>query len=298
MKKSVQEKIQHASQCVLDLIENYELGEIITKITFKRLATDKPIDTWSMFNQISCLSSYLAIHEESKVDQAIHQMDFRGFKQWKSVGRHVLKGQHAIGMILTPRFKKEEDKGTGKESQKLIGFMAVPVFEYTQTEGEPLETQNDSRNDIIRAFNFMDVADKMGVNVIAKPGNNRYFGAFNHTHNVIELCTPDELTFYHELAHAVDNHVMHERYGKGLKGGQHVDQEIVAQFSANVLAYMTGRKIEHTTAYTKQYLEGYIEGDLTKGVMELIHRIETVVGFIIENNETSVIEPSTEPVAA
>lgn len=287
MKQTVQERIQEASQNVLKLLEEHDLGEIVTKIAFKRLESDKPIDTWSMFNQMSCLSAYLNAHEDESIGTAIDNMDFRGFKQWKATDRFVRKGEHAQGAILTPRMKKETNK-SGKDEQKLIGFMAAPVFELQQTDGEPLNSGQDERTEIIHKFDFMDVAAKLGITVIAKPGNGQYHGAFSASHNVIELCTPDESTFYHELAHAVDNKLLHEQHGKGLKGGQHVDQETVAQFSANVLAYMTGKKIQTTTAFTKQYLQSYIKGDVTKGVMELIHRIERIVGFIVESSDTQL----------
>jgi len=60
------------------------------------------------------------------------------FKRWSELGRKVKKGALSI-RIFAPRFKKvEEEEAKNSEKHKLVGFVAVPVFDVSQTEGDPL----------------------------------------------------------------------------------------------------------------------------------------------------------------
>lgn len=54
------------------------------------------------------------------------------FSYWKKMGRHVKKGEKSI-RIFAPIIKKD-DKG----KEELKGFFLVPVFDVSQTEGDPL----------------------------------------------------------------------------------------------------------------------------------------------------------------
>lgn len=60
-----------------------------------------------------------------------------GYKAWQGMGRHVRKGEHGI-WILAPSTRKVTDEATGEESRRVVGFRAVPVFDVSQTEGDPL----------------------------------------------------------------------------------------------------------------------------------------------------------------
>lgn len=69
-----------------------------------------------------------------------------GFQRWKSLGRHVKKGEQGI-MILAPivrRRKSEDDKGQESDedeaqmAQAIAGFRAAYVFDVAQTEGKEL----------------------------------------------------------------------------------------------------------------------------------------------------------------
>ncbi|MFQ5833577.1 MAG: ArdC family protein [Candidatus Thorarchaeota archaeon] len=64
-----------------------------------------------------------------------------GERHWNSLGRFVKWGESPI-IILGPRFKtiKEDDPETGEEvkTKVLAGFLALPVYDVSQTEGESL----------------------------------------------------------------------------------------------------------------------------------------------------------------
>jgi antirestriction protein ArdC len=66
-----------------------------------------------------------------------------GFNTWKSLGRFVKKGQTGI-RILAPLIRKvdEEKNGTPERVSRPFGFRTVAVFDYAQTDGEPLPELN------------------------------------------------------------------------------------------------------------------------------------------------------------
>ena len=68
--------------------------------------------------------------------------DARGYQQWKEVDRFVKKGSKAI-YILVPKIAKTVDSETGEEETILKGFMCRPVFRVEDTEGEPLDYEQN-----------------------------------------------------------------------------------------------------------------------------------------------------------
>jgi antirestriction protein ArdC len=72
-----------------------------------------------------------------------------GFAAWKSVGRHVRKGERGIAILAPCLHRRQEETATqpGEEPaaesdptarRQLSGFRVVHVFDVTQTDGEPL----------------------------------------------------------------------------------------------------------------------------------------------------------------
>lgn len=63
-----------------------------------------------------------------------------GYRAWQQLGRHVRKGETAL-RIFAPIVRKDaadDDAGDTTEQRRLVGFKAVPVFDVSQTEGDPL----------------------------------------------------------------------------------------------------------------------------------------------------------------
>jgi hypothetical protein len=66
-----------------------------------------------------------------------------GFNTWKSLGRFVKKGQTGIRILaLLIRKVDEEKNGTTERVSRPFGFKTVAVFDYAQTDGEPLPDLN------------------------------------------------------------------------------------------------------------------------------------------------------------
>jgi antirestriction protein ArdC len=70
-----------------------------------------------------------------------------GFNQWKKHKRYVKKGEKAL-WVLAPGFtkviKKDEETGADVETEEkqIAFFFPVPVFDYSQTDGQELEIGN------------------------------------------------------------------------------------------------------------------------------------------------------------
>ena len=200
--------------------------------------------------------------------------DARGYKQWKEVDRFVKKGAKAM-YILVPRFKKFEDEDSGNEEQKLIGFIAAPVFRIEDTDGEPLPECEPPQIPKLQT-----VADELGIPVTYTGAvSEKVLGAYSPVDDRIILYTHDMETFYHELSHA-----LHKRTGK-LRDSQSKeskrDNEVVAEISAAVLVHLfEGKQVGHQAL---QYIKSYEASK--KRLLTLLPEIMEIVATAININE-------------
>ena len=96
-----------------------------------------------------------------------------GFQKWKTMKRHVKKGERGI-RILAPLIRKKQKEESGVESdddtqaEKVItGFRAVSVFDVSQTAGEELPTiqgySGDPAENLERLKQF---ASEKGIEIV------------------------------------------------------------------------------------------------------------------------------------
>ncbi len=271
---TITEKAKEALNRLLEMFKTGDLPQAVARTTIaaKTGQTAKPSDKWSLGNRLLML--------------AAGTEDARGFNQWQEIGRYVKKGAKAI-YILAPITKKklvrrtETDLETGEiqviEEERMVitGFRGVPVFRYEDTEGRPLP---EADYDPPEPPPLFDVAKRFVGDVKYKPFIGRYYGYFNPAKREIVLNTHDASTFFHELAHAVH----HTIKPGGLKGGQHADQEIVAEVVAAALCEMYGFKgyIWHGWQYVKAY-SSQDDQQALKAVMGVLAEVEKVLEIIL-----------------
>ncbi|MCL6557270.1 MAG: ssDNA-binding domain-containing protein [Firmicutes bacterium] len=267
------EKAKEAIGRILRMFESGDLPKAVTRTVIQAKSGFKPSDRWSLGNR---LLMWLAGTD-----------DARGFNQWQEAGRKVKKGAKAF-YILVPITKKrtvtvrETDPETGEEREVerertvTVGFGAAPVFRLEDTEGEPLNEVDYTPPEPPPLF---DVAKRFVSDVRYKPFVGGYYGYFNPAKKEIVLNTHDAKTFFHELAHAVH----HQVKPGGLKGGQHADQEIVAEVVAAALCEMYGFQgyIWHGWQYIKAYA-GQDHQKALKAVMGVLADVERVLGIILD----------------
>lgn len=247
---------------LVKLFESGNAPQAIAHITLPLV--DVPSSKWSFFNQLIMLW-----HDTQ---------DARGFKQWKTVGRHVKKGSKAV-YILVPNIRKFKDDD-GNEEKRLIGFLSRAVFKYEDTDGEALDIP-DINPDQLPPLHEVATAWGIGVKYVGFRG--RAYGSYSPTQDGIELATHEEQVFFHELSHAAQKRV----WKGGVKGGQIPRQEIAAELSACVLARMFGRKDANEGASYK-YIGNYAatEGKpIGKALWSLVSDTEKILKAIIAEAE-------------
>lgn len=93
------------------------------------------------------------------------------------------------------------------------------------------------------------------------------------------LCTHDVDAFFHELAHGIHNTI------RPLQGGQHADQEIVAETVAAVLCEMYGYQgyLYHGFEYIKHYADTADAAETVKAIMKVLADVQKVLEVIFDN---------------
>lgn len=253
------DKVKAVLNSILDCFKSGEVPEAIAKAMFP--AVDTPSSNWSLLNRTIVFLSGTA--------------DARGYRQWQSVNRHVVKGAKAIH-ILVPYIKKADEPEDQEQGRVLTGFGLKPVFKVEETAGDPLPYQQIE----LPELPLIEIAESWGISVKAVPGNFRYYGYFSPDRKEIGLATPEETTFFHELAHCA-----HEKVAGGLKSGQDPLQEIVAELSGQALCRIVGKQQTDTTGNSYRYIENYAEKlnmSPYGACMKVLSETEKVLNLILQ----------------
>jgi len=258
-------KIQEVLNEILIRFEKGDIPEAIAYGTFP--IPDIPSSNWSFLNRTLM---FLA-----------GTVDGRGFRQWQLVNRRVRKGAKAF-YILVPRIVKcsvEEVAGP----EVLSGFLARPVFRLEDTEGTPLDYEQQP----LPELPLIAKATEWGISVKTIPGNYRYYGYFSSERKEIGLASKEESVFFHELAHSAHNLVLQKknRGGKqtGIAAVPDWEKEIVAELSAAALCRIVGKDSKHLgTSY--QYIRHFAEKAKSSPVsacLKVMKEVEQVLGLIL-----------------
>lgn len=213
--------------------------------------------------------------------------DAMGYKQWSKIERNVKKGEKAI-QILAPVIKKIRDKETDEEKTICIGFRAINVFGYEQTEGKPIAY------DEMPYFNdlpFKEVADKWGIKVTAYNGNEeKALGMYSPVANTITLGTRNLSTWVHELVHAAEDRL---GYLNNKSKREKVISEVSAEFTGAVLLSMIGKEKEADIGGAFEYIKAWAAEENLKVIdicTSIIKRISTTIEFIMEESNIAAEE--------
>jgi antirestriction protein ArdC len=191
-----------------------------------------------------------------------------------------------------PCFKKEVDEETGMEKEVLSFFKLSPVFMVEDTEGEPLDYEQLK----IPELPLTDRAKQWGVSIKAIPGNYRFQGYYSPDLRMIALATPEEIAFFHELAH-----LAHGKVKGKLNKGQDPFQEIVAELSAQALCRLVGKKEKDTTGNSFQYIQKYaaeVKMSVYTACLKVLSETEKVLNLILSGTENNTQTETPQPLKA
>lgn len=271
------EKVTEICTRLLAMFASGELPPAVARTVIARCAgDDKPCNKWSFCNQLLMIIGGTE--------------DARGFRQWQEVKRSVSKGSKAI-YILAPLTAKATktviDQVTHCEVQEefrmIRGFKAVPVFRLEDTDGDPLPAYNYEPPLLPPLF---EVAEHFGM-VKYYPHIHSELGSCS-TNGNITLYTADADVFFHELGHQIHNTI------KPLKGGQHTDQELIAEMVSCVLCQMYD--IQGYLWQGWEYMKAYVNKEPSKtlkAIIGVLNEVEAIVGKILAVKEQINIQADT-----
>lgn len=244
-----------AQASINKVIDRFKSGDLspVTEIARLQLPADAPASNWSFSNRVMAYCQ-------------TGSLDCRGYKQWQRSGRQVQKGQGA-SFILGPCTIKKTIERDGEEVEQsiLVGFKAIPVFAYHQTDGEDAEFDYAPKELPALA----DVAHRLGVDIRYHPVPGDRLGDCTTDGQQINLGTHKASVFFHELGHAV-----HARINGKLESGQDSHQETVAEFTACVLAELYG--YDDTSGNAWKYISKYNDDPL-KAIMKALGEVEKII---------------------
>ena len=215
--QSWRERASDELEKIISLFSTTQLPDLCAKALIN--APERPSSKWSFGNQILMLLTGTS--------------DARGYRQWMDVARHVRQGSKAF-YILGPVFVKKALDYTepdGEEVDVLVGFKAIPVFRYEDTEGAELPTYKPRDPPPL-----LDVAERFGMRVNYLRLSAGVYGMTDYEQQVITLATPDWTVFFHELAHA-----LHRSFEPKTRHNQEPEAEALAQLVAATLARIYGK---------------------------------------------------------
>jgi antirestriction protein ArdC len=220
------------------------------------------------------------------MSQLPHATQCAGYKQWSKMGCQVRKGESAL-WIRAPWLRKMTDQDTGEIEQKLVGYIAVAVFDISQVDGadnlpshrHPLEGDYASLY-----THALEQIRKQGIEV-----NERFISA--HTHGiskggVIEIHQPLSigeklLVLLHETAHEV----LHKDETR--KETPKRQRELEAEATSFLLAKSLGLDNPFSRDYITDY-GGTVEG--LQNSLTRIHRaVQSIYGWIEYEEEITAL---------
>ncbi len=264
-------KAKTVAEGILDAFKRGDVPKALAHV-FIHHDCNCPSEKWSWRNR---LIAALAGH-----------YDARGFRQWQKVDRKVMKGERAF-YILAPRTVKaqEEDEKKGVKAGDCIltGFIAVPVFGYLQTDGEPLPGM-EMETAFVETLPLVEVARSWGLSVGTFSGEaGGRLGYYRHE-KAIALGVKNLSTWAHELTHAAD-----DRLGTLTRRlGQQLDNEVVAEFGGAVLLECLGYTSESDRGGALAYIESYAKEHKRSAIgvlTDLIERACACVALLLEAAE-------------
>ncbi|PMC36276.1 LtrC [Bacillus sp. UMB0899] len=206
------------------------------------------------------------------------------FKRWKELGRNVKKGEHAL-RIFKPRFiKVENEEDCTEERSKLIGFITVPVFDYSQTEGDPLpidkvkitlEGDSPKAREIAELAKKIAEADNCPINYGDTGAANGFYAPYTHS-----ITISDKLSVNHSCKTLV-HELVHSKVHRNTRCSKK-EAEVVAEGTAYVVCTYFGLD---TSDFSFRYVHSW-SGNDDQTLVKYGSQICDVAGKIIDEFKT------------
>jgi N-terminal domain of anti-restriction factor ArdC len=249
------------------------------------------LDAVFRFHRYSFANTWLIIAQHPDASRVA------GFNDWRNKhNRTVRKGEKAI-WVQAPMTKKvvevNPDSGAEREVSRVYGFRPVPVFDVSQTDGEPLPQapliDGDAENDgpapegMVESLSELIEADGFRIRRGETREADGWTDFTNHEVVISQATTPRQAarTLAHEAAHIALGHgARAAEYHTGA-GGKRPDFEV----QADSVAYVLGRRFGMPGGRDSfRYIDSWAQGDkdrvkataqaVVAGARKIIDRLE------------------------
>jgi antirestriction protein ArdC len=200
--------------------------------------------------------------------QCPHATRVASYKKWAEMGRQVEKGQKGLSIFAPMMRKTERENAAGEKTEHryVSGFRLVPVFDVSQTSGDPLP-EDPAAPVLLDGEAPAGLFDAL-AGIVADAGYTLRFGPSEHgengytrpTDSVIQIteglsAAQTAKTLIHEVAHMLlhtddkvltEDAILHRNVA-----------EIEAESVAHIVAEVHGLP---TDAYSVPYVAGWSNG--------------------------------------
>ncbi len=227
------------------------------------------LQRWSPNNRL--LAAMQMLQRGKDLDN-LHMM---GFRQWEAQGRKVSKGAKAVWILapITRKVVDEADDGTEVERHRVVGFKSIPVFDISDTHGDPLPpSPAGHQTGTVAPGTLEGLRDRVGTAGYSYeeteiPGFNRAAGTgtYGYTEPATKRIvvdarqTPTEKasTLAHELAHVHCGHVDNLSEYRQHRGRM----ETEAEMTAYLVNRSRGMAASDAASFSPGYIAGWSKGD-------------------------------------
>jgi len=262
-------KAERTKQIAKDALD--ELAEALDAGNSAQL--DRFLAAISRFHAYSVRNIFLIL---SQKPDATH---VAGFRTWRSLGRHVKKGEMGIAILAPMLVRKaghDREASDGDEDpERILRFRVVHVFDVSQTEGEPLPEPARPSGDPAEHLDRLETfVLESGITLEYAEDLGRAEGLSSGGAIRIKRSLPPAERFsvlVHEMAHEILHH------GEGVERPSKTVRETEAEAVAHVVGRAIGLDVGSTTS---DYIRMY-SGDAAT-LRDSLDRIQRTACEIIE----------------
>ena len=304
-KKTTKSILTNLLKDLMDL-DNGTYNKAIEKIVLSHnVKFDKniPASRWTLSNRI-------LMNGQTNEDN-ISVYDARGRQQWKKQMNRNVKPNAKPIYILAPLLKmycvqcskeknrnvtiaydhafktircvfckqtKDQLKQKHQYKENAIGFHPIKLFSIDSTTNGK-EAEKKILDAKVKRPEIKQVIEKLGLSVDYHDlGNSGRFGYYNPRTKEIRISVESEQTLFHEIAHAIHDHLIKTDKAKKRTYAQ---GEVIAELSACSISRLYGIEwIGHSREYLKNYLRTKDNEKLSQVAQSLINDIGQILDFI------------------
>lgn len=306
-KDRAQKIIENLDKAIENIVSDGKLG------TYLDAMSRNGANKWSFSNVVIAgmqLQNYQkrnGLPVEKDIVSTLNKMDACGAKQWNERGRKITSGKGSALYILAPMIGKKDAKDSngnpvigkdGKPSTNsyVYGFRTVPVFDVSQTEGDPVPENPIEIKPVTQEIDDKYVDDMK--NMIEKSGYKYHELEIASNPEKLEgtlgYTRPSDMTvavdsrlskaqkaavISHELAHIKLGHVS----GEGLD--EYKTHRGRMETEAESLSYMlmqrAGLDEKQGESFSPGYIAGWAKGDM-KVVRAALNKVTSNFGKIMD----------------